>query len=399
MRPHGGAYERLFLEVQEMRWQSILVCVAVLLSSPVQSCKAGLVAHWKFDEGSGTTAYDSANDHHGTVYGAQWTTGAYDGALSFDGVDDYVGVPDADSLDLTVFTIEARFEIDALPIGPVQGFTILSKEEDPSTDHANYYVMVFYDHNWGTGIPKIACAFEDKYDYNYWLTHDIDESYAGRSVHFACTLDGDDWNMYIDGTEVATNMYWNTVPITGLLGQVPATGNSQLSIGAFASQIPGLGGGYFKGIIDEVRIYDEALSPWPGPPTNLTVTVNGDICFDWDGIIGAAMYSVDVEGLVIFDYHDGELVHLDETLYVELSFGTGDRADGGEKSDSDLCITRENLEAALISAIQDELGEVLVTVVEFHGLGEVKALDPGRGKGKQNTPFSDTVNVDVVYVP
>jgi predicted outer membrane repeat protein len=52
-----------------------------------------LVGWWKFDESSGTTAYDSAGDNHGTVYGAQWTTGQISGALSFDGVDDYVAMP------------------------------------------------------------------------------------------------------------------------------------------------------------------------------------------------------------------------------------------------------------------------------------------------------------------
>ena len=52
-----------------------------------------LVGCWKFDESSGTTAYDSAGDNHGTVYGAQWTTGRISGALSFDGVDDYVAMP------------------------------------------------------------------------------------------------------------------------------------------------------------------------------------------------------------------------------------------------------------------------------------------------------------------
>jgi len=49
-----------------------------------------LVGWWKFDEGSGTIAYDSAGSNHGAIYGAQWIASPIDGALSFDGVNDYV---------------------------------------------------------------------------------------------------------------------------------------------------------------------------------------------------------------------------------------------------------------------------------------------------------------------
>jgi hypothetical protein len=52
----------------------------------------GLVGHWKFDEGSGTTAGDSAGSNTGTLTnGPTWTTGKIgSGALSFDGTNEYV---------------------------------------------------------------------------------------------------------------------------------------------------------------------------------------------------------------------------------------------------------------------------------------------------------------------
>ena len=54
----------------------------------------GLVGWWKFDEGSGTVAYDSSgNGNDGNLTnGPTWTTGKIGGALSFDGVDDFVDV-------------------------------------------------------------------------------------------------------------------------------------------------------------------------------------------------------------------------------------------------------------------------------------------------------------------
>ena len=55
----------------------------------------GLVAHWKFDDGEGTTAQDSSgNGHHGALIGdPQWAPGHLRGALEFDGTDDYVDLP------------------------------------------------------------------------------------------------------------------------------------------------------------------------------------------------------------------------------------------------------------------------------------------------------------------
>jgi len=43
------------------------------------------IAHWHFDEGSGTTAYDSSgNNYHITIYGASWTVGVSGSCLDFD---------------------------------------------------------------------------------------------------------------------------------------------------------------------------------------------------------------------------------------------------------------------------------------------------------------------------
>ena len=60
------------------------------------------VAYWKFDESGGTLAADSSgNGYAGTlVNGPVWTSGKIDGALSFDGINDYVTTVD-DPLDIT----------------------------------------------------------------------------------------------------------------------------------------------------------------------------------------------------------------------------------------------------------------------------------------------------------
>jgi len=70
-----------------------------------------LVGLWHFDEGEGVTAYDSSGtipSNDGTVYGAGWVDGKFGKALSFNGVNDYVEVADSASLRITgELTIEA----------------------------------------------------------------------------------------------------------------------------------------------------------------------------------------------------------------------------------------------------------------------------------------------------
>ena len=60
----------------------------------------GLVGYWTFDEGGGTIAYDSSgNGNDGTLQGdPQWVTGMINGALEFDGTEDYVEVADNETL-------------------------------------------------------------------------------------------------------------------------------------------------------------------------------------------------------------------------------------------------------------------------------------------------------------
>jgi len=61
---------------------------------------AGMVSYWKFDEGTGSAALDSMDGNHGTLNGPQWTSGLVNGALDFDGLDDYVQTPVTDTLNL-----------------------------------------------------------------------------------------------------------------------------------------------------------------------------------------------------------------------------------------------------------------------------------------------------------
>ena len=91
--------------------QTTAVAVSVTVNNVVTPPPvAGLVAAYSFNEGSGGTLIDrTGNGRTGTLNGPAWTpAGKFGGALSFDGLNDWVTVADANALDLTTgMTIEA----------------------------------------------------------------------------------------------------------------------------------------------------------------------------------------------------------------------------------------------------------------------------------------------------
>jgi hypothetical protein len=90
---------------------TVLLLLGILCVMPVLSqLPTGMVSYWKFDEGSGSAASDSVDAHHGTIYGATWTTGIVGGALAFDGVDDYVDLGNVWSVGTSPLTIALWFK-------------------------------------------------------------------------------------------------------------------------------------------------------------------------------------------------------------------------------------------------------------------------------------------------
>lgn len=72
------------------------VFVLGLATTAAEAADPSLVAYWNFDEGSGTTAYDSSNNgYDGTlVGGVTWVEGRFGGGIELDGSSGYVSVPD-----------------------------------------------------------------------------------------------------------------------------------------------------------------------------------------------------------------------------------------------------------------------------------------------------------------
>jgi type II secretory pathway pseudopilin PulG len=199
----------------------------------------GLVGYWPFDEGTGTIAYDySGNGNNGTLVNfnftatSGWTTGKVGGALSFDGVDDYSRIPDSNSLDVSSsFTFSVW--VYTTNSGILQ--TILSKDGvgSDTTGAYNLYIRsdlsVFYETNNIDGVYTTANVVS--LNRWYYITVTFDNNISPKL------------KIYINGQKLQEGN-----PST------PYILTTDLLIGRRGI------GSFFQGVIDEVRIYNRALS-------------------------------------------------------------------------------------------------------------------------------------------
>jgi hypothetical protein len=207
-----------------------LLTLATAASAHASGPAAGLVAAYSFDEGSGSVVGDaSGNGHTGTVAGATWTAGRYGGALSFDGTSAYVDLGSLGTFYRTGFTLEAWVQKQTTKNDVAVVGTWTGSDGGPMlwVDHlATHYQLTL-----GGGLADYLDSGRTPV--------------PGEWQHLAATYDGTTADYYVDGTLVATRSV------------AQGAGNSNVwRIGAYGS----VAGGFFDGLIDDVRIYDRALS-------------------------------------------------------------------------------------------------------------------------------------------
>lgn len=192
------------------------------------------VAYFKFDEGSGCTAYDqSSNKNNGTLSptcssdSPTWTNGKFGKALSFDGTNDYVSTVDINPALTSTYSNLSWGAWVKPTAGAIASKAIIVKNNEFRlyTDSSGYPVCQIY----GSGAWQTALVGNTLLQANVWQ-------------NVFCTYDGSNLKIYLNGKEIGSQSL-----TTALTNQT-----TTLEIGKDA------GGtyGYFNGAIDDVKIYN-----------------------------------------------------------------------------------------------------------------------------------------------
>ena len=193
----------------------------------------GLVGWWKFDEGSGTVAYDSSgNGNNGNLTnGPTWTNGKIGGALSFDGVDDFVQISNMQSLFSNAASFTTWVKVTDFSSTNSQGLA----EFGATNGNLHYqfvgdmkiYMNILRSTN---RVEQIASLT----DTSEWHLLSI------------TTQNGGDWVMFQNFSEAKRVLAQNlSLPLNQTFGRSIHSNTSYR---------------YLKGFLDDVLIYDRALS-------------------------------------------------------------------------------------------------------------------------------------------
>jgi hypothetical protein len=193
---------------------------------------AGLLAHWRLDEASGTTVSDSSGHGYHASFkpGPVWTSGKIGGGLKFDGM-----MGEAVYLNTRVAFIPANSRIS---------ISVWVKHDSFAEKIQRYVSLGYYVPGQPEGQPAVI-----RYDNGQLSSYMVGNSQvairvpAGLTVgtwhHIAFTWDGSIQRLYRDGVEVGSKAGGNLIAATATVLGSPEG---------------------IQGTLDDVRIYNRTLS-------------------------------------------------------------------------------------------------------------------------------------------
>jgi len=217
-----------------------------------------LISHWKFDEGSGTTATDSVGINDGTIVGATYTTGKIGGyAIYLDGIDDYVDILESVAGGHSYVSLSEEITITAW----------INPSEISNTDNrwrpAYTVIELRTQETTGTHVPfsfgvdngKILIGATDDYVAGEERFHGNNNINADAWYHIAFTITGDQWKLFLNGQSDGNGTF---VEANG--DRAVGHNIANMQIGARSRDSGEKDVSLFKGAIDDLKIYNYALT-------------------------------------------------------------------------------------------------------------------------------------------
>src|SRR3989338_3244380 len=198
----------------------------------------GLAGYWSFDDGANPTADTSGHGNNGAVNGGALFSGS---ALTFDGTDDFVSVAHSSELDMTsAYSVSARVNVTDVPAGTYR--PILFRGTTNIND-IEVYVQ------WGSGDLIVAHNRGNGCGFDYVC---FDNPPVGTPLHLVVTYGSGIVQAYYDGVPAA--VVQQTTAVTAPLDTDRGWWIGKVDHSAFG------GPHLFKGTLDEVRLYNRALT-------------------------------------------------------------------------------------------------------------------------------------------
>jgi len=211
-----------------------------ICSSDCSSPQQNPIAHYKFDEGLGTIATDSEGDNDGIINGATWTTGKFEGALDFDGIEDSVSIANFGDIFSQGGTVSVW--INMASFGSYNSSYLLSQFDGQG------WIFFVVD-----SFRDRSLVFRRDFDSSngFWASDNVLN--VGEWVHVAVTYDGssvgNDPVLYVNGQAQVLSDDNNPVGS-------PISLSSDLVIGRHLVDDDR----FFDGAMDDVRIYNRVLN-------------------------------------------------------------------------------------------------------------------------------------------
>ena len=200
---------------------------------PYPASQEGLVAHWKLDETGGASAADSAGTHTAALNGnPQWQplTGRIDGALAFDGADDFVEATGYGGI------VGGQSRTVAAWVKTLSAGNIVTWGQETTGEKWTFRID-------DTGAIRVSV--QDGFIIGFTNVR------TGHWTHVAVVLH-DDGDPDVSEIELYVNGVRESIRRTGDQA-INTSGAGTVRLGAFTSD-------FFTGDMDDVRLYDRDLS-------------------------------------------------------------------------------------------------------------------------------------------